>query len=203
MSSSNSSGTTPAAPPSGSSIASQLASRRTSPKTKYLIIYNAISAGLWATILWHVLTHAYPRPRPTDLYASTGTFARWTQTLALLEIVHALLGVVRAGVFTTGLQVASRVTLIWWIVEFYDVKSEPAYVSMLGAWSVTEVVRYCYFVVSLTGQVPGFLIWLRYVLPLFFIYTFESFMSSLSRAFYSSRCVMWLHFACFIRFLAD
>jgi Protein tyrosine phosphatase-like protein, PTPLA len=117
--------------------------------------------------------------------------------------VHALLGVVRAGVFTTGLQVASRVTLIWWIVEFYDVKSEPAYVSMLGAWSVTEVVRYCYFVVSLTGQVPGFLIWLRYVLPFVFIYTFESFMSSLSRAFYSSRCVMWLHFACFIRFLAD
>jgi len=38
---------------------------------------------------------------------------------------------------------------------------------MLLAWSMTEVVRYSYFVLSLTGQVPPFLIWLRY--NLFFV----------------------------------
>jgi hypothetical protein len=172
MSASNSIGDASTAASTDSTMASQLASRRTSPKTKYLIIYNALSAGLWATVLSRVLTHAYP-PRPLALYESTGEFARWTQTLAMLEIVHALAGVVRAGVFTTALQVASRVTLIWWIVQFYDVKTEPAYVSMLGAWSVTEVVRYCYFVVSLTGQVPGFLVWLRYVLDWEFLYILE------------------------------
>src|ERR1700759_3914598 len=111
MSASNSTGsTTSPSSTANSSTASQLASRRTSPKTKYLIVYNAVSAALWATILSRVLTHiSYPpaaplQLRPLELYASSGAFARWTQTLALLEIVHALTGLVRAGVFTTGLQ---------------------------------------------------------------------------------------------------
>lgn len=75
--------------------------------------------------------------------------------------MHALFGIVRSGVATTALQVASRVTLIWWIVEWYPVTNEKAYVSMLLAWSLTEVVRYGYFVVALTGEVPGFMVWLR------------------------------------------
>jgi len=46
-------------------------------------------------------------------------------------------------------------------VEWFPVKNENAYVSMLFAWSLTEVVRYAYFVVALTGEVPGFMVWLR------------------------------------------
>lgn len=66
---------------------------------------------------------------------------------------------------TTALQVASRVTLIWWIVEWFgEPRWETAYVSMLGAWSLTEVVRYGYFVCALLGDVPGVLVWLRYVI---------------------------------------
>jgi hypothetical protein len=76
-------------------------------------------------------------------------------------------GIVRSPVATTALQVASRVVLIWGIVENFPVETNPAYTTMLLAWSVTEVVRYSYFVLSLTGQVPPFLIWLRY--NLFFI----------------------------------
>lgn len=33
---------------------------------------------------------------------------------------------------------------------------------MLIAWSVTEVVRYSYFVFTLSGYSPGFISWLRY-----------------------------------------
>lgn len=35
---------------------------------------------------------------------------------------------------------------------------------MLVAWSVTEVIRYSYFVMNLRGWVPGFVAWLRYSL---------------------------------------
>jgi very-long-chain (3R)-3-hydroxyacyl-CoA dehydratase len=77
------------------------------------------------------------------------------------------IGIVRSPVATTALQVASRVVLIWGIVENFPVETNLAYTTMLLAWSVTEVVRYSYFVLSLTGQVPPFLIWLRY--NLFFV----------------------------------
>jgi len=73
------------------------------------------------------------------------------------------IGVVRSPVFTTALQVASRVVLIWGIVENFPVETNLAYSSMLLAWSLTEVVRYSYFVLSLLGQVPTFMVWLRYV----------------------------------------
>ena len=33
---------------------------------------------------------------------------------------------------------------------------------MLAAWSITEVIRYSYFVMNLRGEVPGFMTWLRY-----------------------------------------
>lgn len=33
---------------------------------------------------------------------------------------------------------------------------------MLLAWSITEIIRYSYFVTNLRGGVPSFLTWLRY-----------------------------------------
>ena len=41
------------------------------------------------------------------------------------------------------------------------------YSSMLIAWSLTEVVRYGYFVFALNGYIPAVLTWLRY--NLFFV----------------------------------
>lgn len=33
---------------------------------------------------------------------------------------------------------------------------------MLLAWSITEIIRYSYFMLNLLGSVPGYLTWLRY-----------------------------------------
>jgi very-long-chain (3R)-3-hydroxyacyl-CoA dehydratase len=73
-------------------------------------------------------------------------------------------GIVRAPVFTTAMQVASRVILVWAIVDQFPAATSKslAYSTMLLAWSATEVVRYSYFVFFLNGSVPGILTWLRY-----------------------------------------
>jgi very-long-chain (3R)-3-hydroxyacyl-CoA dehydratase len=71
--------------------------------------------------------------------------------------------VVRAPVATTALQVASRLLLVWGVVEAVPaVGRSPFYSSMLVAWAVTEVVRYSFFVMNLQGDVPAPLAWLRY-----------------------------------------
>jgi very-long-chain (3R)-3-hydroxyacyl-CoA dehydratase len=72
-------------------------------------------------------------------------------------------GVVRAPILTTGMQVASRLLLVWPVVNvFPSLATSPAYSSMLVAWSVTEVIRYSFFVLSLSGFQPAFATWLRY-----------------------------------------
>jgi very-long-chain (3R)-3-hydroxyacyl-CoA dehydratase len=62
------------------------------------------------------------------------------------------------------MQVASRVILVWAIVDQFPAATSKslAYSTMLLAWSATEVVRYSYFVFNLNGSVPGILQWLRY-----------------------------------------
>lgn len=63
------------------------------------------------------------------------------------------------------MQVASRFLLVWGIVHNFPNTAghNPAYASMLTAWSITEVIRYSYFALNiLYGKVPGVLTWLRY-----------------------------------------
>jgi hypothetical protein len=65
------------------------------------------------------------------------------------------------------MQVASRLLLVWGIGYNFPqtTKYSPAYSSMLVAWSVTEVIRYSYFVFVLAGMgVPRLWTWLRLVL---------------------------------------
>ena len=73
------------------------------------------------------------------------------------------------------MQVASRVVLVWVVVEGFGgvptkegggegLEQSPAYSSMLLAWSITEVIRYSFFVCQLHKDVvvPKWLAWARY-----------------------------------------
>lgn len=61
------------------------------------------------------------------------------------------------------MQVASRYLLIWGILApFPYLAHSPFYSSMLIAWSTTEVIRYSFFALTLSGYQPRFLTWLRY-----------------------------------------
>jgi very-long-chain (3R)-3-hydroxyacyl-CoA dehydratase len=61
------------------------------------------------------------------------------------------------------MQVASRLLLVWGVVyPFPYLALTPFYSSMLIAWSVTEVIRYGYFTLSLSGYQFSSLTWLRY-----------------------------------------
>ena len=62
-----------------------------SPKKQYLILYNFISALAWLVVLGRVVL-LVPLVGFGRVYPGVGYFAKWTQTVALLEIVHAATG---------------------------------------------------------------------------------------------------------------
>ncbi|KAB8071922.1 tyrosine phosphatase-like protein [Aspergillus leporis] len=137
-----------------------------SPKRAYLLLYNAISSLLWLHILLTVLT----TKTPASTYTTLEPWTRWTQTLAVAEILHSAAGLTRAPVFTTFTQVFGRCVQVWTINYAFPEVTAPswAYPSMLLAWSVADTVRYLYFVVMLAGlSIPDVLRWLRY--SLFFV----------------------------------
>lgn len=88
-------------------------------------------------------TSAILHQRATTACADIGFTVRWTQTLALLEPIHIILGLVRSSLPTTVIQVASRLILVWGVLgQFPNTQSSPFYATMVLAWSITEVVRY-------------------------------------------------------------
>ncbi|KAM0786012.1 hypothetical protein ACM66B_006828 [Microbotryomycetes sp. NB124-2] len=101
--------------------------------------------------------------RLNTAYDSIGDIVKAVQTVALLEIVHSALGLVRSGLVTTLMQLSSRIFVVWYVCDFYpDNAASPFYVSMVLAWSVTEVIRYSHYVTSLLGLKAPLLEWLRY-----------------------------------------
>lgn len=160
-------------------------------KNAYLLAYNAISAALWAGVLYQTVTigskevsnakragliYAGGSDVPTAItrglssgkvYDNLESYTRIVQTLAGAEVLHSLVGIVRAPLLTTLMQVASRFLLVHLIASPpafpQTTRHSPAYTTMLLAWSVTEVIRYSYFVLSLSGiGVPKLWTWLRY-----------------------------------------
>lgn len=57
--------------------------------------------------------------RATTTYARIGTQTALVQSLAILEVLHAVLGWVGSGAVTTMVQVASRYMLVWGIAPLY------------------------------------------------------------------------------------
>ena len=132
-------------------------------KRGYLVAYNGASTVLWSYILWKVVGTLL---KGDDVHETLSRPVRWVQSLALAELLHSAIGLVRAPWTTTLIQVASRILLVWGIDYPFDIQSS-AYVSMVVAWSMTEVVRYGYYLcsnISGAGVVPDGLIWLRYSL---------------------------------------
>lgn len=57
----------------------------------WLAAYNLVSATLWAIVFGRVVSIA-PAWGNAELMRSTGTFTRWVQTMAVVEIFHSLFG---------------------------------------------------------------------------------------------------------------
>lgn len=152
-------------------------------KSTYLLAYNGISFLLWSLITLRAIV-LIPALASHDklfgLHEALFTFLRSTQTLALLEIAHAALGLVRASPVTTAMQVASRLMLVWGVLTPFPeiVVTSNAFgrsqagttsgpVALAGchlAWGITEMIRYGFFVwkEGISDVVPTWLLWLRY-----------------------------------------
>ncbi|KAN0091120.1 Protein tyrosine phosphatase-like protein, PTPLA domain containing protein [Tylopilus felleus] len=147
----------------------------------YLIAFNLVSALGWAVVLVASLVpaHSFVSYRAVNAlsthiasyisfipptHAQSWSVLAPVQSLAALEVLHVLLGLVRSPLPTTFVQVSSRLILVWAIVARYpSTHTSPIYTTMVLAWSLTEVPRYTYYALSLLGITPPFwLTWLRY-----------------------------------------
>lgn len=118
----------------------------------------------WAALMIITLNHFITEQRVDNLYPRVEKILQICQTAALLEIFHALCGLVRSNWLLTAFQVYSRVFLLWGVIwSVPETQHGPAVAMWLSAWTVTEVIRYSFYFFSLLpGDVPYPLVWMRY-----------------------------------------
>ena len=80
----------------------------------YLLAYNISQCCGWSLLMYRLLpyfllqaknTHFIPASNPTSLYVELGDFVKLIQTAAILEIFHAIIGLVRSNPMVTAIQV--------------------------------------------------------------------------------------------------
>ena len=163
-------------------MASSTTAQATAPRSSapsgltrvYLFSYNALNLALWGSCVVYTAsllpTHLLANTLPT-VFTLTSPLLVATQSLALLEVLHSLVRLVRAPFLTTAMQVASRLLVVWGILspfggDIVGAKStqlgDYAYLGCVGAWGITEVIRYGFFAITLSGNsVPAWWTWLR------------------------------------------
>ncbi|KAF6780806.1 protein tyrosine phosphatase, partial [Colletotrichum musicola] len=83
------------------------------PRVAYLTLYNAVFAGLWASVF--ISAAANLAGGRLEVFRATEERARWVQTLTLVEVLHAAVGLVKSPVGTTALQVVARTIIVWMV----------------------------------------------------------------------------------------
>ncbi|XP_013195322.1 very-long-chain (3R)-3-hydroxyacyl-CoA dehydratase 2 [Amyelois transitella] len=129
----------------------------------YLITYNGIQTIGWTYLLLSSAIHFLNRGTLDTFWPEIKTTVIIFQNAAVLEILHAAIGLVPSGVFIVLVQVYSRVFVVCGILlSAHGSTVSPGLPLCILAWSVTEIIRYAYYTLNLIGAVPQPLLFLRY-----------------------------------------
>lgn len=145
----------------------------------YLVLYNCVACGGWAIVVYLALlslatslqdgTGIFDSLAQVYSYPDLGTVLFYSQSMALLEIVHAAVGFVRSPVMVTSMQVMSRIVALYALVTAEACQNQWGAGLMIISWALVEVPRYAFYVAALitgdaTKKTPFPLFWLRYSL---------------------------------------
>lgn len=131
---------------------------------RWLIAYNSISTSLWSIVLFNAIFLGLSLGQPL-MFEKTNKITTAVQTLAVVEIINAATGVVRASFLNTLMQVYSRLLIVWGVWQLLPQSPSNDHwtcISVQIAWGCSEIIKYSYHVCSLKGLVPYWLMFARY-----------------------------------------
>ncbi|XP_026726074.1 very-long-chain (3R)-3-hydroxyacyl-CoA dehydratase hpo-8-like [Trichoplusia ni] len=129
----------------------------------YLLAYNGIQTLGWSYMLLQTLTHFLDRGSLETFWPLIKPTVVIFQNAAVLEVIHAVIGLVPSGVMVVLPQVYSRVFLVCGcLLATHSATISPGLPLCILAWSITEIIRYAYYTLNLINAVPQTLLFFRY-----------------------------------------
>ena len=141
----------------------------------YLVLYNVVQFLGWSHMLYILLPHLdtalIKGVDRGQLYADIELSLKIFQTAAVLEVVHAAVGLVKTNPMLAMFQVSSRVFVAWAILDAVpESRLCRGLPLLLIAWIITEMIRYSFYAVGLLGTSLYIITWLRYSIAILFVF---------------------------------
>lgn len=135
-------------------------------KTVYLIMYNLYQFIAYFYIVL-VLSITLSRDGFIEVskttYKTVGPAMRCSQALQYLEFLNALVGYTKGSPLFPFLQVTGRNFILFAIIHAESrIQEMPVVFVLFMVWSLVELIRYPYYIISLVKKEIPFLTWLRY-----------------------------------------
>ena len=131
----------------------------------YLVVYNVVQFVGWSHMLYILaprFTDAVTGKDKGELYDDIELSLQIFQTGAVLEVVHAAVGLVKTNPMLAMFQVSSRVFVTWAILDAVpEARLSPGLPLLLTAWIITEMIRYSFYAIGLLGTSFYTITWLR------------------------------------------
>ncbi|XP_076014209.1 very-long-chain (3R)-3-hydroxyacyl-CoA dehydratase 1 isoform X3 [Genypterus blacodes] len=129
--------------------------------TAWLTFYNIAMTAGWLVLALTMMRFYIQKGTHKGLYRSIARTLKFFQTFALVEVGHcAIAGIVRTSVIVTGVQVCSRIFMVWFVTNsIRQIQNEESVILFLVVWTVTEITRYSYYTFNLLHHLPYFIKW--------------------------------------------
>ncbi|XP_044280821.1 very-long-chain (3R)-3-hydroxyacyl-CoA dehydratase 1 isoform X2 [Varanus komodoensis] len=138
--------------------------RRGAITTAWLIFYNITMTAGWLVLAIAMVRFYMDKGTHKGLYKSIQKTLKFFQTFALLEILHC--AIVHTSVLVTGVQVSSRIFMVWFITHsIKQIQNEESVILFLVVWTVTEITRYSFYTFNMLNHLPYFIKWARWRIP--------------------------------------
>ncbi|XP_035597393.1 very-long-chain (3R)-3-hydroxyacyl-CoA dehydratase 1-like isoform X1 [Oncorhynchus keta] len=129
----------------------------------WLTFYNIAMTAGWLVLAMAMMRFYLQKSTHKGLYKSIARTLKFFQTVALVEVGHCAIGIVRTSVIVTGVQVCSRIFMVWFITNsIKQIQNEESVILFLVVWTLTEITRYSFYTFNLLNHLPYFIKWARY-----------------------------------------
>ncbi|XP_010075631.1 PREDICTED: very-long-chain (3R)-3-hydroxyacyl-CoA dehydratase 3 [Pterocles gutturalis] len=141
-------------------------------KKGYLIMYNLVQflGFSWIFVNMTVRLFILGKDSFHDTFHTISDMMYFCQTLALMEIVNSLIGLVRSPLIPAVVQIFGRNFILFVVLgSLEEMQSKPVVFFIFYFWSIIELFRYPYYMLSCIGIEWKPLTWLRYTtwIPLY------------------------------------
>ncbi|XP_027322403.3 very-long-chain (3R)-3-hydroxyacyl-CoA dehydratase 3 [Anas platyrhynchos] len=141
-------------------------------KKGYLIMYNLVQflGFSWIFVNMTVRLFILGKDSFYDTFHTISDMMYFCQTLALMEVVNALIGLVRSPLIPAIIQVFGRNFILFVVLgSLEEMQSKAVVFFVFYFWSIIELFRYPYYMLSCIGIEWKPLTWLRYTtwIPLY------------------------------------